>query len=435
MADRGVNPATSPTPRQSTGGQAAYDASGAASAAASARQMNDYRPFHEYIYAKFYKYARGHVLNRYNVSLQGPYVEEALRVMDLNTNIDRNTKAKKLAHGLFPFKHEAFKAWLDLHYDSRNHILNMYWVSQDVKIGPAKAEVQEINIDSIKNTMPYPLLTKYQGPGILSLQVIDDPYFMWWQFFNALFNVQFSTRVLKVRSTFQKILVCVDVFSEMTTAIGDAANEFQRTSKVYFTTDDLAQAFEFNSCVLPDAPAMGTLKNQESGEFYQFEVQFKYPNAFQGTSKSELRGLRDNTIEGSIVTGTAGVDENTGVFNRAFFEESRPNRKTHLNTKDETSSLNAISHTYYDKSFKDRLLPKFSALPDQLKMYPEVPPAGQPKKNGKPPDDAKSTSTDWQKKAADAFPQWTYEAYPNQNPGKAKTSENSASQWAGVPFK
>ena len=73
-------------------------------------------------------------------------------------------------------------------------------------------------------------------------------------------------------------------------------------------------------------------------------------------------------------------------------------------------------------------------------MYPEVAPAGQPKKNGKPPDDAKSTSTDWQKTAADTFPQWNYEAYPNQDPmvhapGKAKTSENSASQWAGVPFK
>lgn len=438
MADRGpqINSATG-----STGGSAAYAASQSATQSANAQTLNAYRPFHEHYYAAFYKYARGHILNRYNVSLQGPYVEEALRVMDLNTNIGRNTKAKKLAHGQFPFKHEAFKAWLDLHYDSRNHLLNMLWVSQDVDIGQAKAKIDNFTIDSIKNSMPYPLITKYEGPGVLKLKVIDDPYFMWYQFFNALFNVQFSTRVLKARSTFQKILVCVDVYGEMTTAIGPAENELQRTNKVYYTSDDLAQAFEFNSCVLEAAPKMGTLKNQESGDFYQFDISFKYPNTFQGTSKCELRGLRDNTIEGSLAVGVQGVEEDVGCFNRSFFEESRPNRKTNINTKDENSSLNAISHTYYDKSFKEKLLPAFGKLPTQLQQYPEKLPSGQPVKNSKPQDDSKNPQTDWQKKARDAFPEYQVEDWDPKRrdpkvyaPGKAPVTQNSAGQWAGVPY-
>lgn len=435
---------------------------------ANARLMDMYRPFHERYYGLFYKYARGHILNRYNVSLTGPYVEEALRVMDLNTNIDRNLKTKKLSHG-FPFKHEAFKQWLDIHYDSKNYLLNMLWVSQDVSINPAKGNPTQVVIDTIKNTMPYPVITKYSGPEELTLKVIDDPYFMWYQFFNALFNVQFSTRVLKARSTFQKILVCVDVYGEMTTAIGNPSNETKRTNKIYYTTDDLAQSFEFNSCVLLSAPKMGILKNQENGDLYQFDLHFKFPNAFQGTSKSELRGLRDNTIEGSLAVGNGGVDGEIGCFNRSFFEEGRPNRKTNINTATEQESLNAISHTYYDKSFKDKLLPPFKRLPTNLQLYPERQPAGQPIKNKKPkdssPEKQKTASTasnaqqttpasnssqngNYMERANEIYPVSDWKNYKqdaakisntNQpvmySEPKAATTENSAASWAGVPYK
>ena len=403
---------------------AAAAAAAAGTAALNARDLQEFKPRYEYVWEKFYKYARGHLLNKFNVAMQGPYVEEALRVMDLNTAMDRNTKSPKTVN-TFPFKHNAFKNWLDLHYDSNRHILNLFWTTDSVDIPSAKGEFVDSSIDTVKNTMPYPLLGKYVNGGTLKLSIVDDPYFMWYQFFNALFNVQFSPRVLKVRSTWQKILVTVDVMSEMTTDFRGNGVIGQRMTKAY-TSTDCAQMFEFNSCVLEAAPTM-KLQNSEDGELYKFDVSFKFPNAFQGTSKENLRGLRNNTVLNAAQSGTDSSVIVNGKMDSAFFEEKVPTRAENIASDNEAVTPNAISQSYYDKQFgtntnMPRLMAPFSDLPKDLQTFPTNNPFENTKKSTKKtsnkPKQSKTPRDNEADKAA-AYNAYNYQAYPDSKQSQA----------------
>ena len=67
--------------------------------------------------------------------------------------------------------------------------------------------------------------------------------------------------------------------------------------------------FEFNSCITLQAPSINT--NYESSAPYTFQVQLKYPNAYQGTFKDQMRYLRDNTTRGIDPSKSLEYD-NTG---------------------------------------------------------------------------------------------------------------------------
>jgi hypothetical protein len=276
----------------------------------------------------FYQTARGHLPNRYEVYFYGPYVEEALRVMDRNSYADKYsmTDVKTFPNTLDYYKKNQFDDWFAHSWDKKDNTLCMRWNAKSIDIPGAKAETKWCMIDSMKS-MSYPLITANRQPDQLSLTVLDDSYMMWFQFFNALYNVQFSPLMLKPRSTLQKINLYVNMYYEAIT-MGRSHDErtFIRNKKTdappVITDVDVGQMFEFNSCVLKNAPQV-KLSYEDSNQ-YTFTVNLEYPNSFQGSFKKKFRYLRDNTTKG-IDIGNATIKKSTssspyGEYNKGFFE-------------------------------------------------------------------------------------------------------------------
>jgi hypothetical protein len=287
----------------------------------------------DYYMPKFYELARGHVTNKYHVGLYGPYVDEALRVMDQNAAGDKYDAGRKK---YFPdtsdnFRKTLFDQWLKLHYEETSGVLNMFWASKAVKIPNPTAKTEMISMDSIKS-MQYPVITGINSDNTLTIDVVDDPYLMWYNFFNALFNVQFSPLLLKPRSSLQKINVIVEMFTEGVTATNSMKSIEERDAGNICMTDlVIGQMFEFNSCISTSAPNVNLDFQQATP--YTFTVSLKYPNAFQGSFKDQLRYLADETTLGvdpdkREVAGLANCTQTLkkvgwnpyGDYNRGFFE-------------------------------------------------------------------------------------------------------------------
>lgn len=266
---------------------------------------------------KFYAMARGHLVNKYHVGFWGEYVWEALRLMDRNSFADKYhlEQTKTFYDTKDPYLKAAFNQWIDLFYDRDTRVLNMYWAAKSATVGVSTAKMSDFNIDTTKG-MKYPLIQGDQGPKELKLNIVDDQYMMWYQFFNALYNVQYSPLVLKTRSTWQKINVGIDLYMEGTTMERSSKNVFASNRRPFITDLALGQMFEFNSCVLTSAPDMKM--GFTEAEPYSFNITFKYPNAFQGSFKNQLRFLRDNTCDG---TDAAAFDKKTQTLRKKFFED------------------------------------------------------------------------------------------------------------------
>jgi hypothetical protein len=277
----------------------------------------------------FYQTARGHLPNRYEVYFYGPYVEEALHVMDRNSYADKYTmtEVKTFPNTLDYYKKNQFDDWFSHAWDDNDKTLCMRWNAKSIDVPGAKADTQWFMIDSTKS-MSYPLVVGNKQPDQLALTVLDDSYMMWFQFFNALYNVQFSPLVLKPRSTLQKINMYVNMYYEAITMGRSHDNRTflpqARTSDVppVITDIDVGQMFEFNSCVVKNAPQVKM--SYDSAEQYTFTVNMEYPNSFQGSFKKKFRYLRDNTTKG-IDVADAMTKKSTdsspyGEYNKGFYE-------------------------------------------------------------------------------------------------------------------
>ena len=296
-------------------------------------QANGHRGLLDYYMPKFYDMARGHVVNKYHIIFYGPYVDEALMIMDQNSRADKynqgRTKAFYDTGDLF--RKTLFDQWLSMCYNSDAGTLNMFWAAQSVTIPAPTATDTPIMMDSTKQ-MTYNVISKVNCGNTLTINVIDDPYLMWYNFFNALFNVQFTPLLLKPRSTLQKINAVVQLYTEGLTVDNSMKSIAERKNGNTCITDvTVGQMFEFNSCITMKAPSL----NASFGDAkpYTFQVDLKYPNAFQGTFKDQLRYLRDNTTRGvdprhvreagETSCETTLVDNRHspyGEFNKGFFE-------------------------------------------------------------------------------------------------------------------
>ena len=267
----------------------------------------------DYYMPKFYQLARGHVVNKYHVGLYGPYVDEALRVMDQNSFADKYDLGRKKP---FPgttdnFRKSIFDKWLEMCYEPKSGVLNMFWAAKSVNIATPTATTANAMMDTTKQ-IHYPVVTGINCDNTMTIEVTDDPYLMWYNFFNALFNVQFSPLLLKPRSTLQKINVMVELLTEgITEGNSRRSIEERGASPANNCMTDLVirQMFEFNSCITIQAPSINI--NYENSNPYTFQVQLKYPNAYQGTFKDQMRYLRDNTTRG-IDPSKSLEYENTG---------------------------------------------------------------------------------------------------------------------------
>ena len=275
----------------------------------------------------FYQTARGHLPNKYEVYLYGPYVEEALRVMDRNSFAEKYslTTVKTFPNTLDYYKKNQFDDWFSHAWNDSDKTLCMRWNAKSITIPGARAKTAWFMLDSMKS-MSYPLITENNQPSALNLTVLDDSYMMWFQFFNALYNVQFSPLVLKPRSTLQKINLYVNMYYEAIT-MGRSHDKRTFTSNrddrdPCITDIDVGQMFEFNSCVITNAPQV-TLSYDDEKQ-YTFQIQIEYPNSFQGSFKKQFRYLRDNTTKG-VDAGNPVIKQTTagspyGEYNKAFYE-------------------------------------------------------------------------------------------------------------------
>lgn len=280
---------------------------------------------------RFYSTARGHVPNKYLVYFYGPYVDEALHVMDRNSYGDKYNmeEAKVFTETHDTYKKSEFDDWFRANYDTEYHFLCMHWAAQDVEVPGAQAEFEPIMMDSIKN-MTYQVIKKNKEPDQIKITVLDDNYMMWFQFFNALYNVQFSPLVLKPRSTFQKINMFVNFYYEgITIANSHDERTFLKNKdselNPCITDLEVGQMFEFNSCVLAAAPRIKMSYGDDKQ--YTFDVALSYPNSFQGSFKSKFRYLRDNTTKGVSSNGVMGGKETEspyGEYNKGFYENTYP---------------------------------------------------------------------------------------------------------------
>lgn len=290
----------------------------------------------DYYMPKFYDMARGHVTNKYHVGLYGPYVDEALRVMDQNAHGDKYdyNRTKPFPGTNDNFRKTLFDQWLSMCYEKDTGVLNMFWAAKSISINSPTSTTQNVMMDTTK-TMTYPVVTSISCENTMSIEVVDDPYLMWYNFFNALFNVQFSPLLLKPRSTLQKINVMVELFTEGLT-VGNSMKSIEERENGNTCMTDLVigQMFEFNSCITVKSPAIKPSYGEANP--YTFNIEFKYPNAFQGTFKDQMRYLRDNTTRGvdpskKIIAGEEGCNSTIkevywspyGDYNKGFYEASR----------------------------------------------------------------------------------------------------------------
>lgn len=271
-----------------------------------------------YYMSKFYAAARGHLVNKYHIGLWGPYVWEALRILDRNSYADKYSlgNVKTFKNTTDAHIKASFNNWATLFYSKETRVLNMYWAAQSVKVGEATAKKDNFaGLDTTKG-MKYPLIMGDEGPKELTITVVDDPYMMWYQFFNALYNAQFSPLVLKARSTWHKINIAIDLYSEATTVMRSGTGQYATEKSPFITDMSLNQMYEFNSAIMLGAPSMEM--GYDKSNPFTFQVRFRYPNAFQGTFKQQLRYLRDNTCDGTDVTA---YDAKNNRLRRNFFED------------------------------------------------------------------------------------------------------------------
>lgn len=262
------------------------------------KQGNGHIGLLDYYMPNFYAMARGHVVNKYHVGFYGPYVDQALMVMDQNSYADKYnlTRQKPFYDTKDNFRKTLFDQWLSMCYDKSSGVLNMYWAAKQITIPSPTAQVKQVMMDSTKQ-IQYPVVTGVNCDNTLSIEVTDDPYLMWYNFFNALFNVQYSPLLLKPKSTLQKINIMVNLYSEGLTVGNSMKSIYERTGGNECQTDlVVGQMFEFNSCITSKAPNLTA--NYEQAHPYTFTIDFKYPNAYQGTFKDQMRYLRDETTRG-----------------------------------------------------------------------------------------------------------------------------------------
>ena len=100
------------------------------------------------------------------------------------------SEVKVFPNTLDYYKKNQFDDWFAHSWNNDDKTLCMRWNAKAIDVPGAKAQMEWFMVDSTK-TMEYPLITGNDRPTELDLTVLDDSYMMWFQFFNALYNVQF----------------------------------------------------------------------------------------------------------------------------------------------------------------------------------------------------------------------------------------------------
>jgi len=267
--------------------------------------------------------------NMFYVGLWGEYVDDALNVMAESTKRDPflNQSRSGQTKGADVFD-TAFKRWKSVHVDDDTHEVELKWTCSQITIPTVESqfETKDYSIDTIK-PIQYPLLTGYGGAKNVDITIVEDRNMMLWHFFNTLHNQFYNAQELIPKSSFHKVgMYCAVMQSDVLTNAPDSIKDGLEWSIDEFGVDRLitdvpAMVYEFNSVLITE---VGKIQlSQDQPDKFTFTVQIQVPNTFQGTFKTQFRGLANNSSQGGYVS-TSGVDASAiknGSYNKAFFEE------------------------------------------------------------------------------------------------------------------
>jgi hypothetical protein len=268
--------------------------------------------------------------NMFYVGLWGQYVSEAMSEMQAATTQDPFRQQSRLGqtknNDIFE---TALGRWSDSHWNRANSEVELKWTCSKVRIPTVQTQTEkaEYSIDTIK-PINYSLVQNYGGVGTVVLTIVEDKNKMMWHFFNTLHNQFYDAQILKPRSSWHKLgMYCAvmqgDTLNANTAPINEITDEgaIDEFDNLRLLTDVPMMVYEFNSAVVLDVGPMEY--DQDNPGMLKFTVQLEVPNTFQGTFKTQFRGLANNTDPNGGYAGTSAVDTNSiqnGSYNKGFFE-------------------------------------------------------------------------------------------------------------------
>lgn len=291
----------------------------------------------------FYDKASILVDNKYIVGLYGDNIEKAVRKMRKASG-ERQLQNKKETKKIFEQRvdrptntttpvlepalpentySKMLKRWesifLTINDGGVPDEVELRWAVKNVKIPTVKPVINtDFSLDHTKNLW-YPVVTGLQKTDKVTLTIVEERGMGMYQFFNALMNEFYFTRVLKPKSSFHKLAMYVIILNGeyikseagLDLANFNVANPRSKlglTEEKTHIIDIPLQVFEFNSIVPTDIGSL-TFK-ADSPSLVTFDVTFEAPNIFQGSYKSTtMKGLMDGTTDSSLFN-SAATDKN-----------------------------------------------------------------------------------------------------------------------------
>lgn len=255
--------------------------------------------------------------NMFFVGLWGQYVNSAIKQMEESTKQDpflnksRGDQTKSIdIYGA------ALQRWQESHWNRDNGEVELKWTCSKITIPTveSKTERAEFSIDTIK-PITYSLIKDYGGVKTVRLTIVDNRHKMLWHFFNTLHNQFYDAQILKPKSSFHKLgMYCAVLQGDSLNTDKIAPSEISQgvsleTGGVRSNTitDVPMMVYEFNSAVVTHVHGIEYV--QDTPGMFTFSVDIEVPNTFQGTFKTQFRGLANNTTPGGY-NRDAAVDSN-----------------------------------------------------------------------------------------------------------------------------
>lgn len=272
-------------------------------------------------------YAEGSILteNKYIVGFYGENVSKAIKKMGTAASARLSEKEStpqfiSRTNGvIIPANtyEKMFERWIKafVPLPDRNEV-ELRWTATNVVIPTVKATtVKDFSMDSTK-TIWYPMITGAQTTDKIIVTVVEERGMGMYQFFNALMNTFFTTKLLKPKSSFQKLAMYIIILNGEYIPVSGGGN----------TIMDLPlQIFEFNS-IVPSGVSNLTFKQGETNEKISFTVEFEAPNIFQGSyASTSVRGLMDNTTDEIFfdpTTDNGSLNAKGGYMDKVFTLDS-----------------------------------------------------------------------------------------------------------------
>ena len=282
---------------------------------------------------KFYNKGSILVDNKYIVGLYGENVRNAISTMEKESQKGQKKifsgkedgPTKDIPIPLNTYE-KMFTRWKDtfVTFEKERDEVELRWTVSDVRIPMIKPKIdKDLAMDTIK-TLWYPIIMGAQKTDTITLKIVEERGMGMYQFFNALMNQFFTTKVLKPKSSFQKVAMYIIILN----------GEYIPTESKKNIIDIPLQIFEFNS-VVPTGISPLTFKQGERAGIVTFTVNFDAPNIFQGTYKSTtMKGLMDNTTDtthASTITDNTNALDKMGDYKQNMFTIEKTELKSEQN--------------------------------------------------------------------------------------------------------